>query len=406
MRKHILLLTDIPPCTKYTAGLVQKQLCNFLMEEGIALTIIAIVSSDLSPDISSSVLSYCDKYIQYEKPRENCKGENRTKSILRNTIIRNFYPKYLVSKIIKELSTNQYNILWAVIQGQTMICTVREVAKKLGLPYSVQVWDPPEWWLQANSFDERSKKKVLTEFKNLLKEAACCFAPSKQMAEYVNKFGCNFSIPVIPSLPRILVRRDYYPKEKDFTIVFTGQIYAREELLSFLSALNKLNWKVGDKRIKVKIFSYVFDEDIANKFPIVLQYGWLPQEELLKELANSELCYCPYPFSREMEKVAKLSFPSKLTSYLSSQTPVLVHAPNYSSIANFIIDERDGYVCTSTEEDILIKKIQTIISGYEEHREKIIKNAIDKFNSNLSLEVMKKNFFTALGLFKNENSSR
>lgn len=85
---------------------------------------------------------------------------------------------------------------------------------------------------------------------------------------------------------------------------------------------------------------------------------------------------------------------------------MLVHAPNYSSIANFIIDERDGYVCTSTEEDILIKKIQTIISGYEEHREKIIKNAIDKFNSNLSLEVMKKNFFTALGLFKNENSSR
>ncbi|WP_299448235.1 glycosyltransferase [uncultured Phascolarctobacterium sp.] len=396
---QILLLTDIPPCTNYTAGLVQKQLCEFLFEEGHDVGCVSIVDPSLKPDIPNSIKQRLSVFISYNKPSE---GYGRKKFGAINSFIFNGYNRnitlpYLSSSISNELNKSKikFDLIWSVIQGQTMICLVPNVARNLGLDYVAEVWDPPEWWLDENRFDSYSYRKVMEAFRRLLKNAKCCLAASHNMAkEYKEKYSA-VCIPVIPSLeansPSIKKSNN-----NEFHIGYSGQIYSKKEFSSFIDALDSIGWNYNGKRIILNVFTDYIDPDILKQHPNIKSSGWIPQEELLNRLSCMDLCYCPYRFDKYFEVIARLSFPSKLTSYLKSGVPVLVHAPEYSSISSFIQDGVTGYVCNSTNVDTMVEKLKIIISDSD--RERIGMMGYQLFLKFLTNETMKKSFYKSLGM--------
>lgn len=396
---HILLVTDMPPCTNYTAGLVQKQLCEFLFEDGHQVGCVSVMDPSLTPCIPDSIIKRLSIFLSFNKPNE---GYGRRKfGILNSLIFNNFNRKiflpFLANKISNEIinSNTSFDLIWSVIQGQSMICLVPEIANKLNLKYVVEIWDPPEWWLDENHFDFYSYSVVMKSFKKLLKNSKCCLAASHNMAkEYQEKYGVS-CIPVIPSLDDV-----YIPTNKknydEFHIGYSGQIYSKKEFIAFVEALESLNWFYESKRIILNVFTDYIDPVIVNKYPNILSNGWIPQDELLKKLSCMDLCYCPYRFDKKFEVIARLSFPSKLTTYLKTGVPVLVHAPVYSSISNFVKDGVSGYVCNTTNKNMIADKIKLIIK--DSNRFTIGTEGRNLFLKFLTNETMKQSFFKSLGM--------
>ncbi|GBG08021.1 putative glycosyl transferase, partial [Paenibacillus agaridevorans] len=303
----------------------------------------------LNPQISDDILGAVN-YRNTQKPKESWGRHPKIGSVA-SLIGNNFSSTVMLPKIAREIAEfakeNSAEIIWSVVQGQTMIKVVRRAAASAEIPYTVQVWDPPEWWLSENKFDKFTKNSVMKEFGKLLHNSRACMSASWSMAEEYTKEYQARCIPVVPGLDDKSNSELTERTDQDFIIAFAGQIYALTEFNALIQALELLNWSYSGKKIKLVLYGRYFQNLHFNSPANMVIRGWVDQTEVLKELSNADLLYCPYWFSSDFEKVARLSFPSKLTSYLKTKRPVLMHAPSYSSPTRFIRENNAGYVCES-----------------------------------------------------------
>ena len=114
-------------------------------------------------------------------------------------------------------------------------------------------------------------------------------------------------------------------------------------------------------------------------------------------LAQCDILYCPYWFSAEFQEEARLSFPSKLTTYLAAGRPVLFHGPAYSSPAVFLERERAGICCTSSEPSAVVGALTTIATNGE-LRATLTKNGRLAWQERLSVRAQRAEFARFLGV--------
>jgi hypothetical protein len=119
--------------------------------------------------------------------------------------------------------------------------------------------------------------------------------------------------------------------------------------------------------------------------------GWRSQKETIEIFENSDLLYCPYWFDPNFEMESKLSFPSKLSSYLASGRPVLFHGPDYSSPGRFLKENQAAALCFSLDANLLKVTIEKFILD-DEYYEAICVNGRKAFDNFLSMDCMEKNF--------------
>lgn len=403
----ILLLTDIPPCKNYTAGLVINSWCDFLLEEGHEIYCALVKGSWLAPDIPKDKLEKI-KFLEIQKPQEywgltegtqfRIIRENISSFSHNNYIIRKELPR-IASNISTFANRNGCELILASIQGQTITRLVRMVSKKTRLEYVAQTWDPLKWWLKANKFDPISSLLNLWEFERVVKGSRSFMAMSWAMANYFEKKYRVRCITNIPGLSKDPIKKSKIRRDKDFTISFAGQLYAKDEFKVLVNALKEMNWRHNGQKIKLNLYGPEFDTEYYNEYGISI-YGYVEQEKLLRLLSNSDLLYCPYWFSREFEEVCKLSFPSKLTSYLKTKKPVLMHAPEYASPRILLEKNRSSYICNSLAVEDMINVIKSIIE--DKNRDKIGRRGYQLFEKYMTFETMKKSLFVSLGLM-NEN---
>lgn len=398
---NILLVTDIPPSREYTAGLVEEGICHLFKRFGISFSLVIIKHPEVNGKIPKEIQIYSDLIIKMEKRNEQTNNLSKVKKNI-NYFFNEVYSRLILPNRIKKLVCHKkWDLIWGFAQGQTMINLIGSLSNLLKVPYNVQVWDSPDWWLKEHCFSKFYQKRVINQFRQLLKSSNYCIAASPYMAEaYQNEIGCKttYLMPFLEKLRSINIDEIEGKKENDrcFKIVFAGQKYAKKELMTFLEALDTINWCYKEKKINLFIYSNYVDEEILNKYPLVRQVGWIDQKQLFIEIEESDLAYCPYPFSEEMINVSSLSFPAKLTTYIRCLTPVFIHSPEYSSIFKFVQQYKMGYVCSSLD----IKKIiQVLLSALTDTREEIRnkkKKSIEVFNNHLSEDIMKENILKSL----------
>lgn len=402
---RILLLTDIPPCENYTAGIIVNKWCDFLLEEKHEIVCALVKEPSLEFDIP---LDKKEKitFLEIMKPREYW---NTTKLGIFNAIYGFFRSLYMNNKIaLKDLpkiadqivnfaKDNKSELVFVLIQGQTLTRLVRIVSNLSGLKYVAQTWDPLEWWLKDYGFDKITSAINMREFSRVAKHAKCFASMSWAMS---NMFETEYGAKCITNIPGLEVGKvkpsDISLKDK-FVIAFAGQLYAIKELDILVKALEKMDWKHNGREIKLVLYGKKFD-DKYNKYEGIKIKGYVPQGKLLSLLASADLLYCPYWFDKEFEKASRISFPSKLTSYLKSGVPVLVHAPSYASPRIFLEEYNAAYICGSMKEDDMVVKLKEIIE--DSNRKTIANRGYDLFERYLTYKQMKKSLFASLGIIK------
>lgn len=398
----ILLISDLPPCSNHTAGLLIDSLCNYILSQGHELSAFIVKADTVRVEIPQDKLERITFDIT-RKPREDC---GRTSFGTIGSLAGDFYAniKYIPRikrKITAFAKERKIDAIWGVVQGQTMTKLIRPIAGRCGVPYIVQIFDPIIWWFQSHRVDPFTRSYVMREYKKMLSQATCFIGASPYMAEdYAKKFKCREAVSIMMpfdySGEMIHNRRnsDSVLKKRDtFIIALSGQLYARSTIAVLLKALAEMNWEYKGKRIIFRI--YGADIFFDKSGPVYMEYrGWIPQKQLLEELEEADLLYCPYRFDDKFEETARYSFPGKLSTYMNTSTPLLVHSPVYSSISKFIKEYESGYVLESVEKDDMIEMLKRIINDGENLD--MVKKANQTARGKLSTAAMHKNFEYAL----------
>ena len=390
-----LLLTDIPPCKDYTAGLVLDSLCRFFDPGEIACFTILNkkLKAELSPDLDWIPIEYCSR------PNENGGSiYSGTLSVASSLVYELYNELIAIPKIVdkavsfgKQLGTEK---VWCILQGQTMIHVARAVADGIGCPLLVQVWDPLEWWLRAHKVNKLSSARLVRKFADIMKNCDGCFAASIYMAEH---FTEKYGVSTVDFTPSLDIEMAYPPakgihSENEVVFAMAGQLYASDEWTLFISALNLRGWMISGRNIRIILLGnheYLKIPEWATGR--VERTGWLSQSDTLAMCNRADFLYCPYWFSMVYENEARLSFPAKLTTYLASGRPVFFHGPRYASPARFLEKNEAGYICDSNLEENICTAIEQAISdaaGYA----RMSRNGSVAFKQYMTTGILKSKF--------------
>lgn len=399
----ILLLTDIPPCENFTAGLVLEKLVRFLPPEDIVLC--SVVNPAIVPVIPADL--HRIPTLSLQKPRE---AAVRLLPGWMGSVVSYFFELFqsvrsrclLLPRIVDFARKNQVEAVWVVLQGQTMVRLARPLSRKLGIPLFTQVWDPFGWWLRDNAIDMATQSRLLAEFDQVILHSQSCATASWAMSiNYDARYKVR-NIPVIASMASEHLSESATAPHanEDFIIAMAGQFYAQAEWLSLISALDHAHWTIAGRRIRLRVMGARFE--MATHSAVNFEYlGWQSQAETIRLLAESDLLYLPYWFSEEFREEASNSFPSKLITYFAAGRPVLCHAPQYASPATYIVEHDAGYLCDSLAVPLVLKALEYAIADKTAYA-KYARNGTACFLRDFTLERMEETFLDFLSIDKCE----
>lgn len=393
---NVLLFSDIPPSLNYSGGIVLNKLCDYLLEAGHQVNCFTCMNPDLSPEIPEDKKKRMI-FANMNKPNENWEGEEYSRK-MNKKMAEEELPKITeaATQFAKETGAE---MLWIVEQGQSIILQARPLAKATNLPYVIQTWDSPQWWMKANRYAEQTKREVMEEYGKALSEAECFIAASWIMErEFKEQYHCKRSKAVVLGFPEQDLPTIHRKDNNAFVIAMAGQIYAVEEFRALLTGLNLLNWSYKDRKIYLDIYApYLPQLEMPFELPSNVRIkGWRTQSELLVELKNADLLYCPYWFDPEYAIVSHTSFPSKLSTYLSVKRPVVVHGPSYASPLVFVKENNAGYCWEKLDAQYIADGVMKIID--DKAKDKMVANGTKAFRHFLTDECMRRDFMVALGL--------
>lgn len=366
-RRRILLLTDIPPCSNLTAGIVTAQMCRFVPQDELA--IFCVMNPHLQPKLCDDLAGIEMKLIR--KPTELQHRVVRGVRVGRagaaaiEAIKRLVLPRGLIRQAIAYGRSVGATDLWAILQGQTMVRIAAPVARGLGVPLRVHVWDPLRWWLDAHGVDPVNRRLDLALFDRTLRQAASCAAASVPMARHYEETYGVPSTAVIASIDPILAQSPPPKLVSDDSVVIgmVGQFYASEEWETLVSALESAKWRVGERKIVLMTFGHerppagVPDEHLRFM-------GWMDQPNVIQTIARDcDIAYCPYPFAERMAEVSRLSFPSKVPTYLAAGRPILFHGPSYAAPYIYLQDRRAAYLCGDRGPKVIYNGLASLVDN-------------------------------------------
>ncbi len=404
MANKVLLLTDVPPCAEYTAGIALNNLAQLLPSDGLACYAVRtfVEDVDLPPQLA---------HIPYETKQvapPNRRWLSHPNWLLRKpghmavSIAANYGRRFpntrrLMAEIASFARASHVDRIWCLLESDPVIRLAAPLARLLGVPLYAQVFDPIDWWLRQFRFDPISRRGILRQFGDAIRMSQRCAAISDNMA---NDYRRDYGVETLSIMPTASAKIAQPPavglrNRGEISIAVAGQLYASQEWDALLAALDSVQWQVAGRRVKIRHFGKAAIPEVPGRH--VEFAGWHSQENANVLLAESDLTYCPYWFDSAFKMESRQCFPSKLVCYLAAGRPVLVHAPEYASPAQFVSAVDAGACCHSLNAADIIVAIEGLVANEAQYIQRS-RNARAAFEKHLSIERQRDRFLQFLDL--------
>ncbi|OCT11122.1 hypothetical protein A8709_05385 [Paenibacillus pectinilyticus] len=398
--QDVLLLTDVPPCTNYSGGIFLNQLSEILINEKVNLYGVFMPPPGLNIKFDQYVINQMN-YRILNHLHDDYINETEKEYYLNNIEI-------IVNNTVEFILNNDIKMIWCYIQCENILRILDEVYKKTKIPYTVQIMDPIEWYMKERNFNDEKKQDLLKLFDTVINNAYFCFTASQNMNQiYKAKYQVNCDYITVSNEENNFLYDNKLRDQNQIIIAMAGQIYCTDEIISFLQALENMNWKFRNKNIIFKYFGKFVSEIHGNIFgnyssENIIFMNYLPQSELDIELIKCDLLYCPYFFSNDevFKKISIESFPSKLITYLNTGIHTVVHGPDHCSPASFLENNNCGYVINSLNVNEIQSQLELILADIPSSQ--ILENAKKTFKANFTKDIISSKFLKAFNLTPNE----
>ena len=195
----------------------------------------------------------------------------------------------------------------------------------------------------------------------ILRGADRVWAISQEMAElYEERYGIR-----VQWLPHAIHMDRYHRQTAPLSgrIVFIGSIYGTQ-----LDPLQRLARIMDSPDLRHSNLELVLYSDIADstlqRFGLCgprIVHDYVPSDRIPDVLATADVLFLPFSFQPEQRYIVSTSLPSKLSEYLASGIPILVHAPAYSTVARYAQNKGWGLVVETPDEGQLIEGLNRVI---------------------------------------------
>jgi hypothetical protein len=207
--------------------------------------------------------------------------------------------------------------------------------------------DPPNGLLGRSRRYWMLKGLCEKQTARLLKGASSVDVTSHRMGLRYQKLHGVGSVSYFPYI------RALYPTTPPLSdgvlrVGFSGTLYAGREARIFGRAL-----KIVSKNFRQVVEWHFWglndrQKSWVNALPVpAVFHPFVPEEELLPQLADMHALYAMYPFDRGSAVFSRTSHPAKLSTYLKAQRPIFAHTPLSSSLADFVGGTGIGIVGSS-----------------------------------------------------------
>lgn len=392
----IMLVTDVPPDRQYTAGLVLHQLIRFMPEGSICCF------AAINPYLHAGMSAGMDNVpaLLVDKPIEESPAPRGTLERILNWCEEEWRQRYELPRIMRKAvqfaREQNVDVVWACLQGQSMIRMALPLARELGVPLRTIVWDPPVWFMKSHGVNRRSMDFALKQFDEAMCASMSCAVASWEMAE---AYEARYSIPCVPVIAShdIAHAADPAPalhRKDRVTIGMAGQFYAIEAWHTLVAALQAAGWQIDGRAVHFRVLGHWLPDNPIPKDRIEFM-GWQAHPNAIRLLSEADLLYCPYPFSPELAEVSRLSFPSKLVLYLAAGRPVVFHGPEWASPARYLLRNDAGFVCGRNVRSAIYGALNDAVTQTADYARKAT-NAKASFRKDFTLEKMRDNFYRFL----------
>ncbi|AIE74666.1 MULTISPECIES: glycosyltransferase [unclassified Synechocystis] len=267
--------------------------------------------------------------------------------------------KILANRLEQYIGEVGITRLWGILNMTTVVDVLFDLGKRCDLPLLTQVWDDIDYLTQQRGLDSTLRQRTQKRFGHLLAKSVKTAVICEAMAKHYSKYSGDHCEIIRHGLADQVTAQTDYTSPAEFSIGFSGGMYAPEAWQALFEALAYLNWQVAGKSIKLVVLSGKIT--LPCRSPANVQYlGWRNTEEVRSYLAQCDLLYVPYPFASHLRPLAQLSFPTKLSTYVSLGRPVFAHVPQYGSLVDFYDKYPLGALCTSLDAKVIAEKIAAL----------------------------------------------
>ena len=265
----------------------------------------------------------------------------------------------IAKEILLEAEKRSIDQVWVVLESPCVFKVARILAAHK-LPMVATVWDPPDGICRQFGMDRYSRKIATNDFDLAASACSRIGVISEPMAhDFQAKYPHSETAVMrfVPeSLPKPVTRT---AENSELTIAFAGSIYASQEFQTLLSALDTVDWKIGERPVRVKVLGAKF-RFVTSK-PCCIEFlGYRSQANVTQIMSQADCGYVPYWFADEYKASVALCFPSKLVTCVSARTPVFFHGPKVSSPASFLNRYQIGTCCHSLDHNDIVSALERI----------------------------------------------
>ena len=342
---NIIIVSDVPPDARYTAGQVLNQAITSLAEYKFRFywfnqsrldtevklpsncNIISVFGTSYGRVLTFLVRT-CNFLLRraplFSKPVFAVKAALALASLLSTSV-----------KLGLMVRRDPSHLVWFVVQGERTVIAYRVASWLARRPYLLQQWDPLSWWMGHRQYPRRIIRVAQHVLSRLEQNALVNIVPSDAWKEILKAQGKpairldNFIQQQLLDEPRFLAIRDPCALHA----VFVGQFYAGKELVRTVEALNSV-LRPSRRHLVIHLFGTSAPVHLPGS--TVISHGHLERDELIRRISKWDLALLPYPTAAGHEETARLSFPSKARIYLAAGLPILACAPTFSGVHLFL----------------------------------------------------------------------
>ena len=166
-----------------------------------------------------------------------------------------------------------------------------------------------------------------------------------------------------------------------YQIVFTGNLNWPQErsVRNLITAVSEIN------DIDVKLLLYVPSppQDLVETYKNhpKIKFDVAPQSEMPRIQSGADILFLPFAWRTPSPQIIATASPGKLTDYLASGRPILIHAPPYAYVSQYAKEYGFAHIVDEESIPLLQDGIRKLLQDHDYSR-KLIKNARELFLKN------------------------
>jgi glycosyltransferase involved in cell wall biosynthesis len=243
---------------------------------------------------------------------------------------------------------------------------LRLLSKK---PVAIHIMDDwPGTINQPGLFYNYWQKRIDVEFRQLMQNSKVLMSISDAMSEeYKKRYGHDFlpfHNPIDIGAWKPKTDKTYENGER-FTILYAGRIGfgIGKSIAEVAAAVTEI--ALTDNKILFEIQTP--DEEALNKLVTFNEYVKYSKptaySELPNRFASADILLLPQDFDEESIKYLKFSFPTKVSEYMISGSPILVYGHESTGITKYAIAGKWAYIVTQNSKKQLIDAINELYNN-------------------------------------------